>query len=414
MVEACYTARATTKQQVLDGINKLTLQTNEHGQYTHNAFLLIQKGIPRVLVSQFNPSDPGKGMVKPFNDGDSILTGVQSTDAITAGSVFKSAKKRADELSTTTGKTVLPTFNTQTKAQEEADRLNFINQLVIGAKEGVVEAVLKLVGSDITVAILRTPDGSDHKSIDNFTLYEVMKVAIDGADRLNMNDVLEQLIEVINHPIDFHKKVSVNMELMQSNVARMATYGIIIGIPQLTLTLLANIKTATKSDYGREFHSAMHAIRKKYAYNHVHDATLLQTILRELAGAGRVRTLRDAPAPNAGTAHSVANSVSFLNSMMLNSDTDLEYTESAYGASSDSGSFVEQRKSRERKHKKPKKAKAREKKKKERDKNDEPKKNTCPHCKKYHCKKPHRVEPDKCTWNKKRDTASSRSAISSR
>jgi hypothetical protein len=122
---------------------------------------------------------------------------------------------------------------------------------------------------------------------------------------------------------------------MQSNAARMATCGIVIGIPQLTLTLLANIETATKSDYGREFCSAMHAIRKKYAYNHVHDATLLQTILMDLAGTNRVRALRDAPAPNAGTAHSVANLVSFLNSMMLNSDTDLEYTESAYGASSD-------------------------------------------------------------------------------
>ena len=30
MAEACYTARATTKQQVLDGIDKLTLQTNEN------------------------------------------------------------------------------------------------------------------------------------------------------------------------------------------------------------------------------------------------------------------------------------------------------------------------------------------------------------------------------------------------
>ena len=59
MAEVCYTARATTKQQVLDGINKLTLQTNEHGQYTHDAIILIQKGIQRVLVSQFNPSDPG-------------------------------------------------------------------------------------------------------------------------------------------------------------------------------------------------------------------------------------------------------------------------------------------------------------------------------------------------------------------
>jgi hypothetical protein len=191
------------------------------------------------------------------------------------------------------------------------------------------------------------------------------------------------------------------MELMQANAARMATYGIVIGIPQLTLTLLVNIETATKSDYGREFRSAMHAIRKKYAYNHVHDVASLQTILTELAGADGVRTLRDAPAPNAGTAHSVANLLSFLNSMMPNSDTNSEYTESAYGASSDSGSSEEQRKSRERKNKKPKKAKMREKKKKEKDKDDEPKKNTCPHCKNYHRKKPHRIEPDKCMWNKK-------------
>ncbi len=121
MAEACYTAQATTKQQVLDRINKLTLQTNEHGQYTHNAILLIQKGIQCVLVNQFNLSDPGKGMVKLLDDGNNILTQVQSTNAITSGSVLKSAKKRADELSTTTGKTVLPTFTTRTDAQEEAD-----------------------------------------------------------------------------------------------------------------------------------------------------------------------------------------------------------------------------------------------------------------------------------------------------
>jgi len=46
-----------------------------------------------------------------------------------------------------------------------------------------------------------------------------MKVAIDRTDQPNMNDVLKQLIEVINHPFDFRKKVSVNMELMQLNAA---------------------------------------------------------------------------------------------------------------------------------------------------------------------------------------------------
>jgi hypothetical protein len=182
MAEACYTARATKKQQLLDGINKFTLQNNEHGQYTHDAILLIQKGIQRVLVSQFNPSDPGKGMVKLLDDGNNILMRVQSTNTIMAGSVLKSAKKRADKLSTTTGKTILPTFTTQTEAQEEANQLNVINQSVISAEEGVVKAVSKLVGSDITNAILQTANGSNHKSINNFTLYDVMTVAIDGAD----------------------------------------------------------------------------------------------------------------------------------------------------------------------------------------------------------------------------------------
>jgi hypothetical protein len=98
MAEACHTARATTKQQVLDGVNKLTLQTNKHGQYTHDAILLLQKGIRPVLISQFNPSDPGKGMEKLLNDGDNLLTLVKSTDVITANYVIKKAKNRADKL----------------------------------------------------------------------------------------------------------------------------------------------------------------------------------------------------------------------------------------------------------------------------------------------------------------------------
>ena len=105
-----------------------------------------------------------------------------------------------------TGKTILPTFTTPTEAQEEADQLNIINQMVIGAKEGVVKAESKLVGSDITNSILRTANGSNHKSINDFTLYDVMKVAIDGADRSTTNDLLEQLLKVINHTFDFARR----------------------------------------------------------------------------------------------------------------------------------------------------------------------------------------------------------------
>jgi hypothetical protein len=115
MAEACETTRATTKQQILNGVNKLTLQPNEHGQYTHNATLLLQKGIWHVVISQFNPSNPGKGMEKLLRNGNNLLTLVRSTDAFTAGSVINAAKKRADKLTATTGKTILPSITTQTR-----------------------------------------------------------------------------------------------------------------------------------------------------------------------------------------------------------------------------------------------------------------------------------------------------------
>jgi hypothetical protein len=261
---------------------------------------------------------------------------VKSTDAITASYIVKEAKNRADKLTASTSKTVLSPITSQVEAQEEANRLNVINKLVISAKEGVVEAITKLVGSDVTDAILWMANGSDHKCIDNFTLFEVMKLAINGADQPSTNNVLEQLLEVFNHNFDFCKKVSVNMELMQSNVTQMAMYGIVIGIPQLTLKLLANIETATKSDYSREFCSAMHAIRKKYTYNHVHNVTLLQFILKELAGAEGIQVLKDAPAPGTLTPHLVAESVSYLQAMM-GEDTISVYTKLAYGISSNSG-----------------------------------------------------------------------------
>jgi hypothetical protein len=167
----------------------------------------------------------------------------------------------------------------------------------------------------------------------------------------------------------------------------MATYSIVIGIPQLTLTLLANIETATKSNYGREFCSAMHAILKKYTYNHVHDATLLQFILKELAGANGVRVLKDAPAPGTGTAHLVTKSVSYLQAIM-GKDTNSAHTESPYAVSSNNNLSDKERKPRACERKKSQCSKLHSGRgKKKKDKDNKPKKNTCPHCKEFHHKK---------------------------
>jgi hypothetical protein len=145
----------------------------------------------------------------------------------------------------------------------------------------------------------------------------------------------------------------------------------------------------------------MHAIHKKYTYNHVHDATLLQFMLKKLAGADGVRVLKDAPALGTGTVHLVIESVSYLQAMM-GEDTNSTYTNSAYGISSDSNSSEDECKPCAHECKKSQLFKFKGgcgKQKKE--KNDKPKKNMYPHCKKIHRKKPHQVEPDKCMWNKK-------------
>jgi hypothetical protein len=124
----------------------------------------------------------------------------------------------------------------------------------------------------------------------------------------------------------------------------------------------------------------------------------MQDIMKELAGADEVHELKDAPAPGTGTAHSVADSVSYLQAMM-DADMDMDYSESAYAATSDSDTSKEMRKPRERNCKSKPRHGGCKKDKKGAKKQHE--KNTCPHCKKFHCTKPHCISEDKCMWNKK-------------
>ncbi len=93
-------------------------------------------------------------MVKLLKDRSNLLTNVKSTNAITANSDLKAAKTKADAALKAASTTITPTITSRLEAQEEAGHLNVIKQLVISAKEGIVEAVTKMVGSNITNAVL--------------------------------------------------------------------------------------------------------------------------------------------------------------------------------------------------------------------------------------------------------------------
>ena len=134
------------------------------------------------------------------------------------------------------------------------------------------------------------------------------------------------------------------MEIVQNLSNRMSTNGIKGSTPSIALMLLANIETATKHKYGREFQSEMQIISTKYTYNYKHEDALLKVIMTDLAKADSVRTLKDAPTPGTATANSVADTIKQLKTMtgdVLNEqynkhDTVSDYDkESAYGATTD-------------------------------------------------------------------------------
>jgi hypothetical protein len=204
--------------------------------------------------------------------------GPKANKTITTADVINMSKKKAKAKSTTTGTTVHPKMTSHADAHEEAERLNTNNQALIGAKEGIVEALTTFVGTNITNTILCQADG-DFKGMDKYNLHELLKAAVDRADRPPATDILDQLLAVFNYAFDMHKKISMNMESLQALVVRMSTYGIDIGIAQIALVLIANIKLAAKEEYGRNFRLALHKICAKNPYSFPHDDTSLKDML---------------------------------------------------------------------------------------------------------------------------------------
>ncbi len=83
----------------------------------------------------------------------------------------------------------------------------------------------------------------------------------------------------------------------------------------------------------------------------------------------------------------------------MDADMDMDYSESAYAATSDSNLSKETCKPRGCNCKsKPRHGRCKKDKKGAKKQHE---KNTCPHCKKFHRTKPHRISKDKCMWNKK-------------
>ena len=80
--------------------------------------------------------------------------GPQANKTATAVDILCKSKQEEDNKAKQKGTAVTPEITLQYEAQEEADRRNIINQALIGAKEGVVEALNLFIGTNITDSVL--------------------------------------------------------------------------------------------------------------------------------------------------------------------------------------------------------------------------------------------------------------------
>lgn len=83
-----------------------------------------------------------------------------------------------------------------------------------------------------------------------------------------------------------------NVEQLRANTSSLFTYGVIMNIMQVTSVILANIKNATKYEYGQMFCAAMKTTQGIFHYNCVHEKSLIASILVELAAANASRRVQ--------------------------------------------------------------------------------------------------------------------------
>ena len=162
MGDTCFTAGTATKQSIVTKIGQLSLRHNDSRQYTHAAITQLKKGIQRVLKQQNNPAGGSNGMLDLLNHNN---TGPQANKTITATDVLRASKEEAEDKSLKKGITVAPKITLCSNAQDEANCRIIINQALICAKEGLVDALIAFVGTNIMDTVLKQADGN-YKGLD--------------------------------------------------------------------------------------------------------------------------------------------------------------------------------------------------------------------------------------------------------
>jgi len=284
MSDAVWSARRKNKINTVKQLKKIKLTIDDAGQYQHDDVIKFIEQLKQVAKEQFNPLDKTNGMSKLFEKNQNTINTITTQHAYDYKDILKKSKDEASKASTKKT-TVKPDISTRQEAQDEADRLNQIYHAVLGVKEGLKEKLCNSGGTDALSSVLQQADGQ-HKSIDDYTLYELAEARIAGAHRPKATHILKQIVSAITMQFNFRKKVMDNVVLQKILVNKALTFRVTVHISLLVINLETNMECAPSHEWGREFRVSGQAIRKKYPdYTYEHVQTLYDDMVKEYAAA---------------------------------------------------------------------------------------------------------------------------------
>ena len=190
-----FRVRSDSQARVKAQMQEISIHKNDVGGYEYNAAVTLVKQINLVL-GQHLFEESYNGMVDLGSATTNTRTGYQSNVAIKKSDVKKQSIAEAEAVSSKEN-IVAPKITTNADAQEKADRQNTSRLAAIGVNEAIAAAITSIVGAQITNPILRTTDGSDFRTVDEYDLRHLISAVKGRADRPSATAIRKMMVDVM-------------------------------------------------------------------------------------------------------------------------------------------------------------------------------------------------------------------------
>ena len=184
-------------------------------------------------------------MVGFVRETPNTLTNYKSNVAIKKSNVKRQSIAEAQAASSTINN-VAPKIATNADAKDEADRQNTARIAAIGVKEAIPAAITLIVGAQITNPILRTTDGSDFRSVDEYELHQLLSDVKGGAERLSATSIRQMMVVVMATTFNWRESAATNLKQLSIAIAKSATYGVRFHNDMKGLVITSNVAHAVQ------------------------------------------------------------------------------------------------------------------------------------------------------------------------